>query len=80
MLAEYILCIVGAALIPVILLFTQKTNSWILVSLCFLIPAKQSIKSVLNDTGAVLNDTLANTGKLLMIYTFLFSLAWLIAL
>jgi 1,4-dihydroxy-2-naphthoate octaprenyltransferase len=77
--SEYVLCILVAGLTPVLLSVYTDGHYFSIVSLVILVLAIQPFKIVLSDIdGPALNTTLANTGKLMFIFSLLFSLGWII--
>lgn len=71
---EYVLCIASAAFVP--LLFF-KTHPFALLSELFLIPAFFMIRAIFTyKEPKELNDVLAKTGKLLLLYYFLLCIGW----
>jgi len=75
---EYVICIVGACLIPAVLVVQGAAPIWSLLTLAVLIPALPALRSVFVDQGRVLNKTLALTGQLLLLYSVVFGVGWLI--
>ncbi len=77
---EYLLCVVIAgAVIPVYLCLDARGNWAALAGCLALLPALPLIKRVFTSTdGAVLNDALAGTGKVLLLFSILFSAGWLL--
>ena len=76
---EYISSIAIACLIPVILCLCIRSHYRCLISLLTLIPAQRSIRTFLSGPeAAVLNELLADTGKLLAIFCVLFSVGWVL--
>jgi hypothetical protein len=51
---------------------------WTVLTLLAVIPGIFCIRSVFRDVGVALNDTLAATGRLLVLKAMLFSIGWLI--
>ena len=77
---EYVLCLSGAFLLPLFLVLESGTHWLALLALATLIPARTPLSQVILRTeGVALNETLALTGKLLLLYSALFSLGWLIS-
>ena len=76
---EYIFCIIGALLIPMILVYIHQ-KYWFSLAACLsvipIVPALQGIIS--GDSGEILNETLAKTGKILLIFSILFSAGWIV--
>ena len=76
---EYIFCIFAALLIPIILVYMYQ-KYWFSLAACLsvipLVPALQGIIS--GDSGEILNETLAKTGKILLIFSILFSAGWMV--
>ena len=76
---EYTLCILGGLFIPLFLVVMLKDHWFSLIASFALIPAFFPIRDVVSGiSGEMLNETLAKTGKVLMIYSILFSAGWLI--
>lgn len=78
--AEYLLCWLGAlAVPPLIWLFFAPERPGVLLACLTLIPARKAIQTVFSlDADPALNPLLGQTGKLLLIYSLLFSLGWLL--
>ena len=76
--AEYLFCMILACLIPAILVVQGTAPAWSLLTAAVLIPALPALRSVFVDQGRVLNKTLALTGQLLLLYSVLFGVGWLI--
>ena len=74
---EYALCCVAAALVPVLLWRLGYATPWLLLATAGLIPSIPLIREVWTRSGAVLNQTLAKTAGLLVLYTILFCVGWL---
>jgi 1,4-dihydroxy-2-naphthoate octaprenyltransferase len=73
---EYIAAILLAALIP---LFFLKENFYVIFTLIIIPLAIPSIRTILKKSdGPALNTLLAQTGKLLLIYSLLFSIGWIL--
>ena len=76
---EYTLCILGGLFIPLFLVVMLKDHWFSLIASFAVIPAFFPIRDVISGTlGEMLNDTLAKTGKVLLIFSILFSAGWLI--
>lgn len=76
---EFLLSILAACVVPIILVmfFKQQYNS--LISVLTILVAIPALKIVMTGSeGKVLNDVLAATGRLLLIYSLLFSVGWLL--
>ncbi len=76
---EYLISVLIACLIPIILHFLTYSHLYALAaSLVFLI-AIPSIKTVLKQKpGVVFNQVLATTGKLLLLYSLIFAIGWIL--
>jgi len=74
--AEYVFCLVVASLIPVGLAFAGLGPWGACAATSLLVLGIPAMRQVLTANGAVLNETLGQTGKLLLIYSVLFSLGW----
>ncbi len=78
-LSEYFICIAGACAIPVILCALTNDYSHSLAASLILFLALPSIKAVFTKLdGPSLNQALADTGKLLLLYSVLFSIGWIL--
>ncbi len=76
---EYLFSIIAAGLTPVLVYVLTNKHPWSLLSTAFLLGAVPVIKTVLTkQDGPSLNAALASTGKLLVIYSVLFSIGWVI--
>jgi len=76
---EYLLSIVAACMLPFLLIYLTHENFYSVLTLFVLIPAVPGIKTVLgNRHGAALNKVLADTGKMLFVYSIIFSVGWII--
>ena len=75
---EYIGCILLACAIPIVLYLWHDLHPWGMLSSCIALAAIPSFKSVCTESGVVLNDTLAATGRLLFLFSVLFSIGWLL--
>lgn len=77
--SEYMISVIAACLVPVVLCVVWKSNYWCLLSLLTLFFAAGPMKTILSKPDAgTLNETLARTGKLLIIYAVLFAIGWVI--
>jgi len=76
---EYLVCIIGAALIPVFVYLLTQDHVAILLSTVILFFAIPGIKIVLTKSdGPQLNEALAFTGRLLLIHSIFFSIGWIL--
>jgi 1,4-dihydroxy-2-naphthoate octaprenyltransferase len=76
---EFLILLIGAAAVPVLIVALGQKDIYLLLPVLYLIAAPLAIKIVFTSTdGEQLNKTLAVTGRLLMIFGFLFSIGWLI--
>ena len=76
---EYIFCTLGACLMPVAIYLHMNDHAYILLSSFTSLLAVRGFKTVLTKTdGPSLNHTLAFTGKLLLAYSLLFSIGWIL--
>ncbi|MCK6508499.1 1,4-dihydroxy-2-naphthoate polyprenyltransferase [Myxococcota bacterium] len=77
---EYLLCLLIPALLPVWLVFLTKAHHYALsASLIFLFgfPALRVVWTA--HDGQALNQALATTGQLLLLYSVLFSVGWILS-
>lgn len=75
--SEYAACLIGAALVPLALFVAIGRAGGILGSV-ILLPGVLAIRRVGSDEGAALNPMLGRTALLLLAYSVLFSLGWLL--
>ena len=76
---EYLFSIILASLIPVLMYALMQDHLLILISTLVLIVAIPTMQTVLTKTdGPSLNSALAATGKILLIYSIIFSLGWIL--
>ena len=74
---EYLFSIFAAFLLPFLLIYLTEKNYLSILVLIALAPAVPGIRMVLSGTGGrPLNKVLADTGKLLFIYSLIFSIGW----
>lgn len=76
--AEYGLAIVAACLIPAALYIMSKSHAWAALGSISLIVAIPLVIRTNRLRGSDLNPLLGQTGVLLLIYTLLFSIGWLL--
>lgn len=76
--AEYALLLVGSYLVPFVLLIAGLSSPWVLLALLSLPKAWALWKVVSTQTGRVLNQALAGTGQLVLVYALLFSFGLLL--
>lgn len=76
---EYLISIIAACLLPILLVRMTNDNYYSLLTILVLLIAIPSIKTVFQISGdARLNKVLADTGKLLFIYSAIFSIGWVL--
>lgn len=76
---EYVVAVVVALLYPLIHYFLFRSHASSMIAILTAFAAIPLIKTVLTTPdGARLNDTLAATGRLLLLYGICFSLGWLL--
>lgn len=77
---EYLACLGIPALLPILLWLQTGTHPYAMAAALFLLPAIPSIRAVMMPRdGARLNQTLARTGQLLLLYSLLFSVGWVLS-
>ncbi len=77
---EYVLCLAGALLVPIVMVMRDSRSPWILLSLLVILPALLCIRLTLTRTdGPTLNRCLAITGAMELLFALLFSLGALIS-
>lgn len=77
---EYLLSVLVAGIVVPVYLCVDAGGHWAALAGCLaLIPALPLIRNVFtSEDGGVLNDTLAGTGKVLLLFSVLFSIGWLL--
>lgn len=77
---EYLVAtVVACAVIPIVLTLARPGHGLTLLSMLVLVVALPAAKTVLTRTeGPALNRALARTGKLLLLFSVLFSLGWVL--
>jgi len=76
---EYFLSVLIASVIPALLFLSNGQHPVVLATLVVPVFAVPSIRTVFTSAdGATLNQILAATGKLLLLYSILFSVGWLV--
>lgn len=76
---EYTFSITAACLLPLLLIYLTSENFYSVLSLFAMIPAIPGMKTILNDKHDIaLNKVLADTGKVLFVYSIIFSVGWII--
>lgn len=76
---EYLFSIIVPCLLPALLAYLNRGNYFVLITVMVLLLAIPSFRIVMSDQrGPVLNQVLANTGKILLAYGVLFSLGWVL--
>jgi len=76
---EYLFCLITASLLPVLIYGLIEDHLPILLSAIIMLLAIPTISNVLTKTdGPTLNAALASTGKLLLIYSIIFSIGWIL--
>ena len=75
--AEYLVAFAFAVLLPFILAFWTGAHWYACISALITIPGYSAIRQIISRVkGQELNDALTTTGKLIIIYSILFSLGW----
>ncbi len=76
---EYLMLVSLGSLVPIAMVSGNREHLWALAAVLTLIPAALAVRTVFTATdGPTLNKTLADTGRLLLLYSLLFSIGWLI--
>ncbi len=76
---EYLFLVTGAAIFPVIFILCFDGSLFLLLPLLYLVFAIGPIKTVFSTTdGLALNNKLAATGRLLVVFGLLFCAGWLL--
>jgi 1,4-dihydroxy-2-naphthoate octaprenyltransferase len=76
---EFLISIFLACLMPLILLLLDPNHPYSLFAILVLLYALPTIKDVLfKEVSTELNAALADTGKILLVYSLIFSLGWIV--
>ena len=76
---EFVACVLAACAIPAVLVAVTGEHPAVLCASATVLAAIPTLKTVLMRTdGPTLNAALAATGKLLLLYSVLFSIGWLV--
>jgi len=73
---EYLTSVMVASLIPTIIYLAYGTGVYAIATLMVLPVAVPTLKTVFTNDGKILNDVLAATGRLLLLYSLIFSVGW----
>ena len=73
---EYLFSVIVACIIPALIFIFHDVSIYSAVTLVVILAAIPSFRKVFNETGTILNDVLASTGKLLLLYAVIFSVGW----
>ncbi len=73
---EYLLSVVIAAAIPSAIYWITDKGVYAVFALVVILAAVPSFRAVFKSTGSVLNEVLAATGRLLLLYAVIFSIGW----
>ena len=76
---EYLLLLIGAFAVPVVLVFGGYAPNWIMFSLGSVPMAFALARFILVESGRKLNNALAGTGQLTLLYGLSFGLGLVVA-
>lgn len=76
--AEYIAAVVAACMLPLALHLASGRHPWSVAGCLTVVAALPAFRRLLTCEGASLNPVLARTGGLLLIYSALFSVGWVL--
>jgi len=75
---QYSVCVLVAGHIPIMLAFSGRASWYVLISTVILFMAMPLFRRVRTGSGEALNDALAATGRLLFVFSLLFSIGWIL--
>jgi 1,4-dihydroxy-2-naphthoate octaprenyltransferase len=76
---EYLLCVSLACIVPILIAFVANDHAVTAIAALIIVPVIPTIRSVYTKTdGPSLNTVLASTGRLLLLYSLLFSIGYLL--
>lgn len=73
---EYLTALLVASLIPTFIYLNYGAGMYSVATLLVLPVAFPVLKTVFTASGSILNDVLASTGRLLLMYSIIFSVGW----
>jgi 1,4-dihydroxy-2-naphthoate octaprenyltransferase len=76
--AEYLICLLVAYAIPLLMAVMGAGSAWLLLSWVSIPAAMPLVRSVFNDQGRPLNNTLAGSGRLALVFSLFYSLGLII--
>ena len=76
--AEYVAAVVAACLLPAALHLASGRHPWSIAGCLTIVAALPVFRRLLTSDGAALNPVLARTAGLLIIYSALFSIGWVL--
>jgi 1,4-dihydroxy-2-naphthoate octaprenyltransferase len=76
---EYMICLVIAYAIPLLMVFLGVGQAWLLLAWLSLPAALPLVRSIYKDRGRPLNNTLAGSGRLALLYGLFYSLGLILA-
>ena len=75
--AEYLALFASAVMLPVLLASWLNGKWYSCISALIIIPGYSAIRQIISGvSGRELNQTLSTTGKLMILYSILFSIGW----
>jgi 1,4-dihydroxy-2-naphthoate octaprenyltransferase len=77
-LIEYRLAMLLGCLIPIPMILLDESHTLVLAATVVLIPAFFAMRKVSRVRGRELNDCLAQSGQILLLYSLIFSVAWIV--
>jgi 1,4-dihydroxy-2-naphthoate polyprenyltransferase len=77
--AEYMLCLLVSYAVPLVVVLLGAGSAWLLLSWLSIPAALPLVRSVFNDKGRPLNNTLAGSGRLVLVYGLFYSLGLVVA-
>jgi 1,4-dihydroxy-2-naphthoate octaprenyltransferase len=75
---EYVLCLIGAYLAPLVMWAVGVTSAWVMLSWLSLPLALRLVRQIYRETGRSLNQALAGTGQFELLFVVLFAVGLLL--
>lgn len=76
---EYVACLVlGGVVVPLYLCWATRGHLFSLAAILVLALAIKPTRTVFHEAGPALNDVLASTGKLQLLFTLVFCIGWIV--
>ena len=76
--AEYIIAVVVACILPLVLYLVSGAHPYSVAAVAVIVVALPAIRRLFTTEGPLLNPVLADTARLLLLYSAVFSIGWIL--